>query len=457
MFEQRLLRGSRSGPEGQRADRDVLVHAVSHRHHGHVGDGGVGCHQLLDLGRVDVDPVHDQQVVGAAIEHQLPLAGQQAEVAGQEAAVLEAGPRGLRVAEVAVDQGRRPDPDQADRPGWQRLAAAVDQLDLDPGRRAADRARDLVDLGRSCNCDRPGLVDAVADVELRGQPLPEALAQVVADGRGGELEGAQHRQRRLAVCRQRGDQLLGMEDGAVEHREPVARAALQQLGGVAPQFQRAGGSSPQRLVQAELRGREVEMAQRRHPVRRRQPERPGAQLGSGAPLGVADRDQLGPAGRTRARDQQPGGVRRGRQQAFIDRDRTGFDRLAFQPQAGDASFEALGLVARQPGQAGLFGQLVALAGSRAARDRVGGCPEARERQQRQHQTKFLDEAQADDLTGPHALGVERGGVLPDRLVEFAKNYRPVGQQQGRSVRARLGLPDQIKSDVPLHGDLLRAV
>ena len=101
--------------------------------------------------------------------------------------------------------------------------------------------------------------------------------------------------------------------------------------------------------------------------------------------------------------------------------------------------------------------LLALAGGRAARDRIGGRPEASQRQQRQHQTKLLDEAQADDLAGSHALGVERSGVLPDRLVEFAKIYRLLGQQQGCSIRARLGMPDQVKSDISLHGDLRRAV
>ena len=269
MVEQGLFRHGRASPESQRADRNVLMHAVLHRYHCHIGDGGVGGHQLLDLGRVDVDPVHDQHVVGPAVKHQLSLAGQQTEVAGQEPAVLEARPRGGLVAKVAIDQRRRPDPDQADRAGRQRLAAPVDQLDLDPGGRAADRARDLIDLGRCRDRDRSGLVDAVAHIELRGHQLPEALAQLVADRRGRELERPQHRQGRLcllATRRQRSDQLFGMKDSAIEHRESGAGAALHDLGGIGPDFQRAGGSGPQGLMQAELRGREVEMAQCRDPV-----------------------------------------------------------------------------------------------------------------------------------------------------------------------------------------------
>ena len=102
--------------------------------------GMLGEH-LLDLGRVDVEARHDDEVLGPVDEVQVAVVVGHGDVAGAQPAVGGQHPRGrLGVVEVALEHVRALHPDLAGVADEHVVAVVVDEAHLDAVEHLADRS-----------------------------------------------------------------------------------------------------------------------------------------------------------------------------------------------------------------------------------------------------------------------------------------------------------------------------
>ena len=129
------------------AGDDVLTqHRIVDAEHGHLVDGGVECHRMLDVGRVDVVAASDDDVLASPDDVEVAVLVDPAEVAGQEPPVDPGAGRRLGVA-VVLALGRpgirmRTSPTPPAGTGvpfspTQTISAGGSGLPTDPGRRTA--------------------------------------------------------------------------------------------------------------------------------------------------------------------------------------------------------------------------------------------------------------------------------------------------------------------------------
>ena len=167
---------------------DLAVLGVGQAGHGDLGDRRMPVQELLDLGRIDVLAAANDQLPAPAHDPVIAVVAAAGQVAGMEPAVGVDRPGG-RLRDCCNNRpsrngrGRTARPFRPSEP--RRRLAGLDQLDLQPRDRMADRADPDFDrvVDRGERDDRRGLGLAVADADLAdAHPAHDLLHQGKGQG-----------------------------------------------------------------------------------------------------------------------------------------------------------------------------------------------------------------------------------------------------------------------------------
>jgi hypothetical protein len=374
----------------------------------------VGAKRLLHLARLDpvtgdlhlvVGPPEELELAVVAPAHQVARAVHARPGTAHERVRPEAVGTALGVAAVAACHGRAADPQLTHLARGDRSAFLVEDVEIEPGQRLADRQRRAVDFGHlEAGCDdrrlgRPVAVDD-ADAGVRAEHgAGGGRGHHVARG-GDQAHPAEVRQRRAHDLLEEAGGEEGEGDTASSD-QPAHRSRVRAAGW------RQDQPGPDREGAPDLERRDVEL-ERRHPEHR--VALPRHQVGAAAQhvqeVRMGDLDPLRAPGRARGEEHvgEPLAARgHGAIGSRIVQERRDVEHLRRRRQP-----RCLAGLGQHPSRAGELEQLALSPGRVGGADRHVGGAGAHRTDESADGAPGARQADADRLLGPHARCPQRG-------------------------------------------------
>ncbi len=127
--------------ESDHTDGDILIKRRFHRYAGHIPHARIHRHNVLNLGRINIDTVEYQHIVGTTAEDELTIGGESTKVPWREPALAKQRRVGFGIVKKALDHSGAPQPDLADFSGRHRLAVGPQEADFHLRSRSTYSAR----------------------------------------------------------------------------------------------------------------------------------------------------------------------------------------------------------------------------------------------------------------------------------------------------------------------------